>query len=301
MMYASLSFPQSSIFEPTSKRQLLPSTFSFSYHHSSHHKNCQLDKKRRRFVIAASSSELPLLPFPIDQVLVPSEKKTLHLYEARYLALLEQSLFKNKKFFVHFVLDPIGINDTSGEASFAARYGCLVAIEKVEKLEIGALVTIRGVGRVKILKFEQAEPYLTGAVIPLLDNIPHSDTELISKVLEIKEALHNLNCLEIKLKAPDDALLQTLTVNSLRWSENTPVLDCDNSFIPPLAELVSFAALQPVSGSSESELLKLQKKKLRAMDIKDTLERLEDSIGYVRDNISLVAVKLAIQSLDSRL
>ncbi|PHT25293.1 Protein trichome birefringence-like 4 [Capsicum baccatum] len=34
------------------------------------------------------------------------------------------------------------MNDTSGEASFAARYGCLVAIEKVEKLEIGALVFI---------------------------------------------------------------------------------------------------------------------------------------------------------------
>lgn len=44
---------------------------------------------------------------------------------------LLQSLFKKNKFFVHFVLDPIAINDTSGEASFAARYGCLVAIEKV--------------------------------------------------------------------------------------------------------------------------------------------------------------------------
>ncbi|KAH0776419.1 hypothetical protein KY290_007830 [Solanum tuberosum] len=249
----------------------------------------------------ASSSELPLLPFPIDQVLVPSETKTLHLYEARYLALLEESLFKKSKFFVHFVLDPIAINDTSGEASFAARYGCLVAIEKVEQLEIGALVSIRGIGRVKILKFQQAEPYLTGAVIPLLDNIPHSDTELSSKVLKIKEALRSLNSLEIKLKAPQESLLQTLTANSLRWSENTPALDCDNSFIPPLAELVSFAALQPVSGSSESELLKLQKKKLRAMDIKDTLDRLEDSIGYVQDSISLVAAKLAIQSLDSRL
>lgn len=137
--------------------------------------------------------------------------------------------------------------------------------------------------------------------MPLLDNTPYSDTELSSKVLKIKEALHSLNSLEIKLKAPQDAALQTLTANSLRWSENTPALDCDNGFIPPLAELVSFAALQPVSGSSESELLKLQKMKLRAMDIKDTLDRLEDSIGYVQDNISLVAAKLAIQSLDSRL
>ncbi|XP_009790559.1 uncharacterized protein LOC107761402 isoform X2 [Nicotiana tabacum] len=286
-MNVCLSFPHPSTFNPllcTSKTQLLHlhsnSTtilFSFSFPFHSVHRIPQLDKKRRRFVTWASSLQLPLLPFPIDQ-----------------------SLFKKKRFFVHFVLDPIAINDTSGEASFAARYGCLVAIEKVEKLEIGALVSIRGIGRAKILKFEQAEPYLTGAVIPLLDNIPHGETELSSKVLEIKEALRNLNSLEIKLKAPQEALLQTLTANSLKWSEKTPVPDCDNSFIPPFPELVSFAALQPVSGSSESELQKLQKKKLRAMDIRDTLERLEDSIGYVQENISLVAAKLAIQSLDSR-
>lgn len=66
------------------------------------------------------------------------------------------------------------------------------------------------------------------------------------------------------------------------------------SYFPILHYLLS-------TGSSEPELLKLQKMKLRAMDIKDTLERLEDSILYVQDNISLVAAKLAIQSLDSRL
>ncbi|KAM1293822.1 hypothetical protein ACFX2H_013826 [Malus domestica] len=36
--------------------------------------------------------ELPLLPFPLNEVLVPSESKALHLYEARYLALLEEVL-----------------------------------------------------------------------------------------------------------------------------------------------------------------------------------------------------------------
>lgn len=42
-----------------------------------------------------------------------------------------QSLFQKNKVFVHFVLDPIGFGGTSAEASFAARYGCLVTIEKV--------------------------------------------------------------------------------------------------------------------------------------------------------------------------
>ncbi|KAA8538695.1 hypothetical protein F0562_028324 [Nyssa sinensis] len=57
--------------------------------------------------------------------------------------------------FVHFVLDPIAIANTSAEVSFAARYGCLVIIEKVEQLDVGALVTIRGIGRVKIVEFVQ--------------------------------------------------------------------------------------------------------------------------------------------------
>ncbi|KAM1075079.1 hypothetical protein ACFX1X_020253 [Malus domestica] len=98
--------------------------------------------------------ELPLLPFPLNEVLVPSESKALHLYEARYLALLEDSLTR-KKLFVHFVLDPIIIDNSSGEASFATRNGCLVFIENVERLEVGALVSIRGIGRVIIVKFVQ--------------------------------------------------------------------------------------------------------------------------------------------------
>ncbi|XP_073062814.1 uncharacterized protein [Primulina eburnea] len=157
-------------------------------------------RQRRR--IQASSLVLPLLPFPIQQVLVPSEAKTIHLYEARYLALLEESLLKNDVF-VHFVLDPIVFGGTSIEGSFAARYGCLVFIEKVEQLQIGALVSIRGVGRVKIVGFKQLQPYMTGEVIPLIDNFSSETTEISSKVLQLKDALFTLNSLEIKLKVVD--------------------------------------------------------------------------------------------------
>ena len=91
-----------------------------------------------------------------------------------------QSLIR-KNLFVHFVLDPIAISDSAAEVSFAARFGCLVLIEnvsfqtfltwkitslfisstnlmldfQVERLDVGALITIRGIGRVKIIKFFQ--------------------------------------------------------------------------------------------------------------------------------------------------
>ncbi|CAH1419220.1 unnamed protein product [Lactuca virosa] len=244
------------------------------------------NKKLRRNIVAyAAFLELPLLPFPSDQVLVPSEAKTLHLFEARYLKLLDECLFKKKKLFVHFVLDPIVVSSSSKEASFAARYGCLVSIEKVEQLDVGALVSIRGIGRVTLVKFAK-------------DNVPESESEISSKVVELKEALHSLNSLEIKLKAAKDEPLQTQTANSLEWALKEPSIDCEEAFIPSFAERVSFAALQNVSGSTQSEMLKLQEEKLKAMDVKETLQRLENCTGFVKNRVSMTAAKLAIQSLN---
>ncbi|GFP81433.1 hypothetical protein PHJA_000286600 [Phtheirospermum japonicum] len=143
------------------------------------------------------------------------------------------------------------------------------------------------------------EPYVTGEVTPLQDNVLNSNMkELSSKVLKLKEALHSLNSLEIKLKTPKEALLQTQTTNSVLWAEKQLSSDSIIDFVPTVAERVSFAALQPVSGASQSDLLKLQGEKLRAMDVTDTLERLEISMAVARNNISMLAAKLAIQSLE---
>ncbi|CAN1159563.1 hypothetical protein LINPERHAP2_LOCUS22789 [Linum perenne] len=243
-----------------------------------------------------STLKLPLLPFNSNEVLVPSESKTLHLYEARYLALLEEALVQ-KNLFVHFVLDPVSISDSGSEASFAARYGCLVNLESVERLDVGALVSVRGIGRVKLVGFLQSEPYLRGEVMPIQDIVDSSQNAINSKVTELKNALGKLNRLEIKLKAPKDEILQTRLSNSLAWAGREPALECDGAFIPSLAERVSFAPLQPVSGSSQSEIINLQQEKLRAMDLRDTLLRLDDSLKLIDRTISLVAAKLAIQSL----
>ncbi|XXG87068.1 hypothetical protein AAC387_Pa11g1850 [Persea americana] len=255
-------------------------------------------QNRPRISPKSSILDLPLLPFELNEVLVPSECKTLHLYEARFLALLEESLAR-KKLFVHFVLEPVLTSRSSVEASFAARYGCLVLIENVERLEIGALVSIRGIGRVTIVKFIEVEPYIRGAVIPLKDNIPDRMGDINSAVKELKDALYDLNSLEIKLKDSKDEPLQTRVKNSVSWAEREILADCFEAFVPTLAERMSFAAFQPVSGSTGSELLKLQKEKLQAMDLKDTSERLANSVKFVKKNIALVAAKLAIQSIEA--
>lgn len=148
------------------------------------------------------------------------------------------------------------------------------------------------------MKFVQADPYLKGVVIPVQDRVPDSVSKLHPKVMQVKEALYSLNSLEIKLKAPKEAQLQTRIANSLMWTEKELLLHCNEAFFPSLAERVSFAALQPISGSTESELLKLQQEKLRAMDLRDSFQRLDNSLEFVKDNISRVAAKLAIQSVE---
>ncbi|XP_065013102.1 uncharacterized protein LOC135641573 isoform X1 [Musa acuminata AAA Group] len=249
---------------------------------------------------SSSSLDLPLLPFQMNEVLIPSESKTLHLYEARYLALLEESLSR-KKLFVHFVLDPVLSSISSSGASYAARYGCLVAIESVKRLEIGALVSIRGISRVNIIELMQMEPYLRGLVVPMLDNVSGQEKELEQKLLELTEYLVSLHNLQIKLKiqASKEELLQTRTTNSMAWAQREGFGDCDQAFIPKLAERISFAGLQPVSGMTGSELLALQKEKLRAMDLRDTLKRVDYGIQFTNKSISMVAAKLAIQSLET--
>ncbi|KAG6530762.1 uncharacterized protein LOC122045667 [Zingiber officinale] len=264
----------------------------------------QLSRCLRKFSSSASASgsswslDLPLLPFQINEVMIPSENKTLHLYEARYLGLLEESLSKTKMF-VHFVLDPVLSGISEFGTPYAAKYGCLVVIESVNRLEIGALVSIRGISRVGIVKLTQMEPYLKGLVLPILDNIADQESELEKKLLELTELIISLHNLQIRLKASKQELLQTRTKNSIAWAQKDVFKDCDQSFIPKLAERISFAALQPVSGMTDSELFALQQEKLRAMDSTDTLERVNYCIQFTRNSINMVAAKLAIQSLET--
>uniref|UniRef100_A0A1D1XCH6 Glutamate synthase [NADPH] small chain n=2 Tax=Anthurium amnicola TaxID=1678845 RepID=A0A1D1XCH6_9ARAE len=130
------------------------------------------------------------------------------------------------------------------------------------------------------------------------DKIHANGSDINSKVAALKEYLCNLNSLEIKLKAYKDELLQTRIKNSLIWAEKETSMDCIEAFIPGAAERMSFAALQPVSGSTQLELLALRRRKLWAMTSRDTLERLRNGLELVEHNIALVAAKLAIQSVE---
>ena len=51
------------------------------------------------------------------------------------------------------------------------------------------------------------------------------------------------------------------------------------------------------TGMSDEELLTLQNYKIQAMDLIDTLERLNNGIKFVEHNIGMIAARLTIQNI----
>lgn len=92
-------------------------------------------------------------------------------------------------------------------------------------------------------------------------------------------------------------LLQTPLENALHWAEKGVVEGVGKSFLPCKAESFSFAPLQPVTGSSAKELHALLQERIYAMEITDTLQRLQNVIKHAQQNRASLAAKVALQSL----
>ncbi|CAI5957914.1 unnamed protein product [Closterium sp. NIES-64] len=177
---------------------------------------------------AASSEEgivmeLPCLPFNPAEVFLPGSSKTLHLYEARYLALLEEVLTRSSGLLGHVVLEPMRSEDGQG-MTFVASYGCLSYVESVRKLQVGALVAVRGVGRIRLQQLTQVEPFLRGQVAVVSDDRPQEGAgaggageEVKGAVEELRAVLRDVQELQIKIKTISDVPLQTPLERALRW------------------------------------------------------------------------------------
>ncbi|CAI6009412.1 unnamed protein product [Closterium sp. NIES-65] len=193
---------------------------------------------------AASSEEgivmeLPCLPFNPAEVFLPGSSKTLHLYEARYLALLEEVLTRSSGLLGHVVLEPMRTEDGQG-MTFVASYGCLSYVESVRKLQVGALVAVRGVGRIRLQQLTQVEPFLRGQVAVVSDDRPQEGAgaggtgeEVKGAVEELRAVLRDVQELQIKIKTTSDVPLQTPLERALRWVDT--VTAASAAAAPPAA------------------------------------------------------------------
>eukprot|EP00898_Chlorokybus_atmophyticus_P005773 jgi/Chlat1/6197/Chrsp44S05747 len=224
-------------------------------------------------------------------------QKTLHLYEARYLAFLDEVLAQPDRQFAHVVVEPMATESEGGGGSYVAVHNCLSVITKVVKVSVGAMVQIQGIGRIKLNSFKEMQPYLRGVVEEIEDVVP-ADAESIVTLSRVLEKLVP-DVQELSHKLQDGKEKELDLDKCLRWAEEAlKGMDAESTAAQLLrAQRLSFAVLQAVPGASPAESHKLLQRRLLAMEKLDTVERLNLGMAHLEESRASLAAKCAIKSL----
>lgn len=108
--------------------------------------------------------ELPAMLFPAEEVLLPGCTQVLHLYEARFLALLDEACDRTGGLFAHVTFLPS--DDLEGSLR-VNQVATLVRIEDIQREEVGAKVTLIGESRVTLQGIKESDPYIRGVFVPV--------------------------------------------------------------------------------------------------------------------------------------
>ncbi len=209
--------------------------------------------------------DLPL--FPLETVLFPGTPVHLHIFEPRYLTMIQRCLEESRPFGVALIRQGLEV----GGPARPFRVGCTARISVVEHLDDGRLnITARGEERFRIHHLNHDLPYLVGLVEDWQLEGSHSldmqrgARRLLPwlkrylKVVARADPLNELNLEELQL--PDDPL--TL----LYWSaallqiphyEKQPLLEAATatSLLGALQRLYrrETSLLEHLSGTSEAQ------------------------------------------------
>jgi len=106
--------------------------------------------------------EIPALLFPRRETLLPGSAMTLHLYEARFLALLDVATARTGGLIAQ--LTYFENDGGAGEEGLRVNASATLArIEWVKRERVGATVRVVGEARVKLEGVVSREPFITGA------------------------------------------------------------------------------------------------------------------------------------------
>ena len=157
--------------------------------------------------------ELPCMFFPAQEMLLPGCSQVLHLYEARFLALLDEAVQRTGGMFAHVTYLPTGGDDEDDEGMTVNVVATLVRIESIDKEEVGALVHIVGESRMILSNISQSEAaYLNGmfTAVPVMGApgtiVPSEEDEAAVEELAafIDAAVKDICLLTDKLLDEDD-------------------------------------------------------------------------------------------------
>ncbi|MBC8143868.1 MAG: LON peptidase substrate-binding domain-containing protein [Armatimonadetes bacterium] len=200
----------------------------------------------------AHVSELPL--FPLDVVLFPGMKMSLHIFEERYKEMVERCLAGSRLF---------GIVLLRGDAPAKSprkvkthRVGCYARIAHVERLAGGEFnLEIEGVERFRVIEQHEVEAYRTGIVEPMDDRAPVGATE---------EVVQDL-CEEVQ------TLLEEFLTRQLA-ALGQHIVEFDFPQNPAVLSLIT-ACILPIGNPDKQSLLEGTDTAARLQTERDVLER----------------------------
>jgi len=148
------------------------------------------DDRRLGMEESGPPKSICLLPFPYNEVLLQGETKQLRLYEQRFVDLFEDVMDNHGGVLAMGLLASSGIIQTVP----------LAEVEAFNRMEgFGIFVTIRVVGRAKLVDLTQQEPYIKGVCTELSDELP-PNLDMTNKLADtIEDAMVMLSSLEHKL------------------------------------------------------------------------------------------------------
>jgi Lon protease-like protein len=141
-------------------------------------------------------SELGL--FPLDIVLLPTERLPLHIFEPRYKELIGECLSEGREF-------GLLLGDRDGLREIGTR---AAVVEVIEQFPDGRLnIVVEGRERFRVVSLSEGRSFVTGDVQPLADEAGVSEREQREAVLDLYRTLAGLVEAEADDPDPDSGVL----------------------------------------------------------------------------------------------
>lgn len=130
---------------------------------------------------------LPLMPFSISELLLPGQTRSLHLYEARFLSLLEHAQTHSNN------LVCVGLESNNGLLSLSV----LASLSKVKRLEVGVSCDLKAIQTLSLhnlLPYSEDYPFLLAncTAKPLIGDAQRC-TDLYEKLTTISSSITEIS------------------------------------------------------------------------------------------------------------
>ncbi|MBC7806028.1 MAG: LON peptidase substrate-binding domain-containing protein [Akkermansiaceae bacterium] len=198
-------------------------------------------------------SELPL--FPLDLVLFPGMKMSLHIFEERYKEMIGRCLDGSRLFGVVLLRAEQQLTNNPSRAK-TFRVGCSARILHVEQLAEGRMnIEIEGVDRFRLIEQHEVESYRTGIVETL------EDRPTVGAAIEITE----------ELREEVQTLLKEFLTRQLALMGQR-IVEFDLPKDPAILSLIT-ACILPIENGDKQTLLEMLETAERLDSERDILRR----------------------------